>query len=80
MYYNLEKYPFNYTKHELILMAYRDYSKHDGDYYDYEYLLYLMPHCERHLSKYGTTKVTGKDYEIINRAIAWFNKVTKESK
>lgn len=75
MSYTLEKYPFNYHKHELILRAYKDYSKKDGDYYDYEHLIYLIPHCERHTSKRGITKVTGKDYEVINRAIAWFNTI-----
>jgi hypothetical protein len=79
MHYQLEKYPLNYTKHELILKAYKDYSKKDGDYYDYEHLLYLIPHCERHISKYGITRITAKDYQVVERAIAWFNNISKEA-
>lgn len=77
MSYILEKYAFNYHKHQLLLQAYRDYCRKDGDYYDYEYLLYLIPHCERRSSSRGIVKVTGKDYEVINRAIAWFNTITE---
>lgn len=80
MSYTLERYPFNYTKHQLLLQAYKEHCRKDGDYYDYEYLIYLIPHCERRSSKRGIVKVTGKDYEVINRAISWFNNITKEDK